>query len=346
MKHRYGIWSDPHLVATPKDEYRKKIFQVMRDSVATEKLDVVVINGDLTEHKDNHPASLVNDITDNIASLCQLTNVWLLMGNHDGIDYSTPFFKYLRHLPNFRYFNTITEFHDAGEDILMLPHTRTPEVDWKKIKVKDKLVFAHITVDGAFAESGQKMESSISSKFFDGARVAISGDIHKPQVCNNLTYVGAPYNIRYGDNFEGRWVVYDANTCIIEPKSMGPGFPRKLTFDVGSPEDLEQKLQTWDVQQVPDALVKVRLHLTEQSAKDWRENKEKIAQLVTAKNWAFDVFEMPRDDLKLNVDENVEILDKTVGRLRAEDDWQIYCRAQQIAQELQDAGKEVIASCQ
>ena len=36
-----------------------------------------------------------------------------------------------------------------------------------------------------------------------------SGDVHVPQKIGNIEYVGAPYPIRFGDNFTGRVVVID-----------------------------------------------------------------------------------------------------------------------------------------
>jgi hypothetical protein len=138
------------------------------------------------------------------------------MGNHDFVDRATPFFRFLSRIKNLRMILE-PETHELvigkrGAKCLFLPCTRHYQRDWApwfdKLKTFD-FIFCHQTFGGALAENGVALDG-IPISLFDGidARV-FSGDVHVPQAIGSVTYVGAPYRIKFGDRYQGRVIHID-----------------------------------------------------------------------------------------------------------------------------------------
>lgn len=83
-----SIWtSDIHLDASPKNEYRWSVLPWLESTALTKRVDFVGINGDLTEAKDKHPATMVNRIVEFFA---KSKNQWVInTGNHDCVSEDT-----------------------------------------------------------------------------------------------------------------------------------------------------------------------------------------------------------------------------------------------------------------
>jgi hypothetical protein len=204
--------SDLHLTDRPADVYRWKVFEQCAELSTTYGFTDLYVLGDLTEAKDYHSSLLVNRIVDSFYVLrktSRINEIYFLKGNHDGLDKDHPYFLFLRRIPWAKMFVEPT-FLDKGKDtILFLPHTKTPEDDWKDLELGlASLILLHGTVTGAVSESGQKMEG-IPLSLFKGLRCPIlAGDIHVPQKVGAVEYVGAPYPIRFGDEYQGRALGY------------------------------------------------------------------------------------------------------------------------------------------
>lgn len=289
------VVSDLHLTAHPRDTYRWDVFEQVRQLVVKHQIDEVVIAGDLSDAKDNHPAKLVNQVVEGISYISDVVRnrVFILMGNHDGIDYNCPYFQFLGHLPNVVYINKPTYFEFRNEDdyskAWFFPHSRDPQKDWKDLldqdALRDSFVFAHITVNGAISETANvKMESNVSADIFAHARLALSGDIHKPQCVGSVHYVGSPYNVRFGDNFEGGCVILDTKTATFEREPLN--FPRRLTFDVRSVSQLAEMLSNAK-NTIPEAQVKVRAHFDKDNQDQWQPLRDEAAKLVSEVGYEF-----------------------------------------------------------
>lgn len=193
------ITADLHFSANPRDAYRLQfLHKRLPDLITTYKVDQIYILGDLCETKDEHAAYLVNQVVDGIARINNISPVTLLMGNHDFLQQGEPFFRFLRNIPGLRYIAQPRQKNGH----LFLPFTRTPEQDWKSVEFGGvKRVFTHMTFDGASSGFGHKLEG-VSLDLLPNVPI-ISGDIHTPQKIENLTYVGAPYTVDFGDNYLG-----------------------------------------------------------------------------------------------------------------------------------------------
>lgn len=125
------------------------------------------------------------------------------MGNHDYLKQDEAFFTFLNHHPKIRFINRAAVI----DGNLFLPYSKNPTEDWAHYEFNDfPFIFMHQTFNGAVSENGQKMSSQLSGDFHCHNTI-YSGDIHVPQVIGDVTYVGSPYPVRFGDSFKARCIL-------------------------------------------------------------------------------------------------------------------------------------------
>ena len=271
------LTGDLHLSDRPKDAYRFGIFKELALLQDRYQPEVLVILGDLTDAKDNHSSNLVNAIVDGLTSLTTMCPVVILKGNHDYIDPSSPFFKFLGELQDVHFINQPTTMELLGKRALFIPHIPFDD-QWDSLSTRKPVdfIFAHQTVDGAIAESGRKLTGfSLKPLKALKARRIWSGDIHRPQTVGpdsgpQLTYVGPPYNIRFGDDFRPRILLYDSN--LDQEMNHWTDFPRKRTFHISDVDEIEGIKQ--------GDHVKVELELVREEAVEWQTHKKAILERI------------------------------------------------------------------
>lgn len=265
--------SDLHLTANPRDDYRWGLFPWLRSVIVSQTIRDLFILGDLTEAKDYHSAKLVNRIADNLISLYRerdsgLFTIWVLRGNHDGIDPTCPFFRFLRGFPFIKYVEVPYMTPINNVEVLMLPHTTNPVKAWEPVEMHAaEIVLLHATVRGALAENGQAMEGIPPALLRPAHRAKIySGDVHVPQKIGPVEYVGAPYPIRFGDSFRGRAIMLED---WRKPESLFPPTIQRRVLTIGAAGATEKDLEGLD----KDDQVKVRVQLSPAEYGDWGKAK-------------------------------------------------------------------------
>ena len=215
------VATDLHFTDQPDDNYRFGLLPWL-NRLAGESKDkerVCLILGDLTDKKNRHDALLVNRITSEIEACDHITHFIILKGNHDYIEETVPFFKFLDNR------NQITFVIDPqrvplpnGKTAYCIPHIRkNDEFDAAVTKAiasykEDKYdyLLLHQTFTGAQASNGSEMKGvyfdQLAPLHKKGVRI-LSGDIHVPQDLGPLTYVGSPYAVHFGDTFKPRCMV-------------------------------------------------------------------------------------------------------------------------------------------
>ena len=205
------ITADLHFNTDPLDSYRFDIFNFIEYKLIEYNCKSLYILGDLTTNKDKHPSKLVNRLVKELLKLTKFVNeIVILRGNHDYKDENTPFFGFLSEIPKIKFINEITLYNNH----LFVPHIdnihdENKQIIQKLIQQNPKYVFMHGKVKNAILENGYKDETGldINELFKNYNGTVISGDIHNPQVIGNLTYVGSPYHIHFGDIYDGRMLV-------------------------------------------------------------------------------------------------------------------------------------------
>lgn len=270
MKLPALLVSDTHYVDETACEYRWGLWPFLRDTVKARKVRTITHLGDLVDRKDNHPASLVNRLTDEVKKTRDLTGVTQVFqrGNHDFLKDEEEFFRFLRHMDGVRYVTGPEEDPDVrGASVLYLPYAREPATAWKGYNdLSDyDYVFLHQTVMGARTSNGESMAGEgIPVELLRTARKIYSGDIHVPQVVRgafgSVEYVGSPYHVHFGDDFTPRCVLLTAGGA---EDILVPGMPRRVTVRASSILQLRSRLLEQGDQ------VKLRLELNPEERHEW-----------------------------------------------------------------------------
>lgn len=264
------ITSDLHLTAQPAAEYRWTFFDWLEATCKEEKVKTLMILGDLTDSKDNHSAELVNRIVHHIKRL-PVADIKILVGNHDWLKAGQEFFRFLSVLPNVQYITKPSEDADVkGPSAFYLPYSKNPAKDWQGLDFSHyDYLFMHQTRPGAVASNGQEMEGEELPEL--NAAKVYSGDIHVPQICGPIEYVGSPYHVHFGDAFKPR--------CVLLEKG---GRPIDLYFEtisrvalkVKSFKELTRtKLRSGDQ-------IKLTFELREAEQHDWLKIKREALALL------------------------------------------------------------------
>lgn len=213
------LTADLHLNSNPRDEYRHTFVAGLPDMAKRLRCGRVIILGDLTDEKDCHNAELVNRIVGYLYELGQQCEVIILRGNHDCVDPTMPFFRFVHMIENVRWINDMDCFGLVGLGLCtFLPHTRNHERDWKKFDFapykrdpERGWIFCHNTFEGSDAGGGRRLRG-IPTTVFPKRATVVSGDVHVPQINGPVVYVGAPYTINFGDAYKPRVLMLGTTT--------------------------------------------------------------------------------------------------------------------------------------
>src|ERR1035437_1458498 len=93
------ITADLHVSDNPRDDYRWAWLKKLPTLLRKEKIELLIILGDLCESKDNHSAELVNALVDHLYALAAVCPVIVLQGNHDYLSSpDNPYFRFLQRI--------------------------------------------------------------------------------------------------------------------------------------------------------------------------------------------------------------------------------------------------------
>lgn len=277
------VVGDPHLTMNPQDEYRWKLFDSFIPYLIKKKgvkPNYLIILGDLTDKKDRHDAHIVTRLCRVMTNLAALLEVHIIKGNHDYADPEFPFFAFLNMFRSNIYFYS-DPYYWNDEKTLLLPHSLDPKKDWRMTKLSRQhsdYIFMHQTVFGSITSSGYKMKEGIKKKFFDNFPESeiISGDIHKPQQCGNVRYIGTPYPINFDDHHENKILhIHDGEIDEIDTTHLMRRRTIRIKF-IRELKDIELKRGTQ---------VKVSMELPPYDMSSWRWYKEEIGKICDKKGW-------------------------------------------------------------
>jgi hypothetical protein len=262
--------ADIHLTDNPRDEYRWSLLSWLGEQGADE----LIVAGDITNAKNRHDAILVNRMAKEFRKLSRkFKKIWILKGNHDYYDADNPFFEFLSDEGyNIAFVSSRLITGSSIGTIFFIP----AGAGWDDIPKVD-FIFTHATFNGAKAENGTLLPGIDPGILRDFGGKCYSGDIHVPQDVNKrITYIGAPYHVRFGDRFKPRVLhIYDDG----ETEDLYFPAPKKFVFDIVQPEDLlEERAKKGDH-------VKVRCHLRRPEYAKWRDYQKQIRDIAVKREW-------------------------------------------------------------
>jgi predicted phosphodiesterase len=266
------LTADIHLNDNARDESRWGLL----DWLAEQHADELIILGDLTVAKNNHPARMVNRLVAKFMTLATVyKKIYILKGNHDYVDPNCPFFGFINHFSENIFFILMPLTLDTtiGKWVFMPAGT-----DWSTnvAKIKGQNVFAHATFDGAISETGFQLTGVNPNIVRDTGATVISGDVHKPQKMGTIEYVGAPYHCHFGDDYTPRLMYIDneGNRSDLHFPS-----PRKFSQVIKSLDELYRiKIKAGDQ-------IKIIVQMRRADLPDWKNWREAIREQAEKEGW-------------------------------------------------------------
>ena len=326
------VSSDWHLTDNPNDEYRWGIFDWFKVKSKELKIDAICILGDLLDKKDFHSAVMVNRVVNELYNLALCAPVYLLRGNHDGIRADLPYLKFINSLnKQIRYIIEPTII----DNILFLPHSRNPEEEWTNWTSKFKdvdYIMLHQTFSGAISENGMKL-SGLSAEWFDNIKATvISGDVHVPQKIRNITYVGSPYRVHYGDSFTPRiFYVEESHLNNLYYDTI-----KRHTIEVTSKKEFIKFLESDTAPQKGDQ-VKLRILVDSKNIVDMDKTKAEIEEICKDKG-----FEVNSTQFIKQIDDSITQTENKISHLSPEQILEKYCSINNIESNLFKYGEKII----
>lgn len=249
----------------------------------TQGFDALIVAGDLTDEKDCHSSQLVNQVIQELTSIASAgKEVHVLMGNHDYTVPDSPFFAFLSSVRGCFYHGT-PQIREVGNlRVAFFPHTDNPQREEyrKRMKAGEKagvdLTICHQMFTGARAESGRIL-SGLNPRKLSGAGCILSGDIHKPQRVGEVTYIGAPYPVRFGDSYNPRVILVNGATRGLS--SLYPDTIQRRVLQIRKPVDIEYT-PGWN----PGDQVKIVVNLNRNQFDEWAAMRRKIRTICTRNN--------------------------------------------------------------
>lgn len=269
------VTADWHLSSTERDSYRHKFIRSLADRAKVRGINRTLILGDITEEKDRHNDWLVNQVVEYVTRFAELGPVMIDQGNHDYYsDRAMPFFGFLDHLQGVQWIGAPTEMDIPGLGYcLFLPHTRNYKADWKDVEFDSwDWIFAHNTFAGADVGFGQRLDG-IPLEFLPKDARVIAGDVHVPQKLGCVEYVGAPYLIDFGDDYEPRVLIIDRDKLHSMPAAKTD--PQKRLIEVAGLTGLLEHAEFNE-----GDILKVKIHLRRKDADNWPAIRDEAREFI------------------------------------------------------------------
>lgn len=326
------ITSDLHLTDRPRDSYRFGLFPWLARQQKKYDVSATFLCGDITDAKDKHSASLVNQLVDGLTEL--RPPVYILRGNHDGIDPGNPYFRFLSCIDGLEFIVNPTLLQLGGErntPIAMMPH-QLDQAGFDqvcKIILPQTYVFCHQTFSGAIAETGTRLTGLQWPPIgFKGNPLGVySGDIHAPQrLDNGVTYIGAPYHCRFGDTFTPRVLLLKngKETDLHFPA------PRKWSLTIRDVYDLDKHPEIAQGDQV-----KLTIEIAREEVVEWASIKQRV--LETCKG--LEIFGV---EMKVLTNKPREHKAETIQVKSNENIFTEFCKGEGVASNIKKVGRELL----
>ena len=222
---KVAIFADIHINKDDDDPRRLydklDIIKFIKKYCVHNHIDTIIFVGDWWTNRKHLDIEVINVGYTAAEIMADNATVYALVGNHDF------YYKNITDIHSLIPFKHIDKFHIISEpstlclgelSIMMIPYLSPIQFNEtiKSISNVDVLM-VHQTFNGFMANNGFIMDDSISTDAVKQFKLVISGDIHKHQTINNITYVGAPLPQDFndlGDDFG--FMVLDTDTITLD----------------------------------------------------------------------------------------------------------------------------------
>ena len=327
---KYIITSDWHLAESYKVRYRFDIFEFLAGLSSDRGIDTVFFLGDLTHNKDRHSGKFIRKVIDSFRymfSKSPIKRFFYLIGNHDRINHPT--FSILGDIFGDRVVVVDEPMALQQYDVFMIPHQDDHNVFSKHVREAKSsgisMLFVHQIFTGAAFDNRAQ---SIASFSIPNGFTVFSGDVHVPQVIDNVTYVGSPFSVSFGFTYEPRVIVFDGREYVSVPTRL----VRKIVVKCGV-DDIYREIGKLDLRD--NDMVRVHVETVPLTAKRMKEITDDVRKFLDG-NYAGIRFVFVKDRKDVGTgkaDRSVFSPDKLLEE---------YCTRSDVPPDVRDFGVEIV----
>lgn len=207
------------------ESYQQKFFdKILFPYIKKHNVQHIIQTGDWFDSRRAIRHSTMQFIRDKIIPKTKGQNWYVLVGNHDmGTKesiYPNACTELLSHYDNFQIISEPTILKINGVEIDCIPwickENKKQVSDFIRSSTR-LLCVGHFELSGFYYYKGIKAEEGHSKKFLDSYAKVWSGHYHTISSSDNIQYVGAPYQLTFGDADDQKgFFVYDTETNETE----------------------------------------------------------------------------------------------------------------------------------
>jgi DNA repair exonuclease SbcCD ATPase subunit/DNA repair exonuclease SbcCD nuclease subunit len=223
--------ADIHIRNLKRHQEYKTVFE--RTAEAVKKTlgpnDIIFLGGDIVHAKTDMTPELIQSVQEFFKMFADIAPTILITGNHDcnlnnvsRLDALTPIVNALNH-PNLHYLKESGVYHISDKHFVVMSVFDKPKdfIKADSFKGDFKIALHHGAVNNAMTDIGFRLQNDhVNIDTFDGYKLTLLGDIHKPaQYLNQektIAYCGSLVQQNYGEALIHGMLVWDTNTCTSE----------------------------------------------------------------------------------------------------------------------------------
>ena len=213
--------ADVHWRGLSRHEEYKKIFSSLFDSLRKEKVDAILVAGDIVHSKTQGISpELIDHLNWWFREMDGIAHTYVTLGNHDGLihnkdrqDAITPIIKALN-LPRTYLLKESGTYDTHVPGLTLGVYSCFDEDGWDKVKPRGDISIAvyHGSVSGAQSDADYVLDSETGIERFRGFDFGLFGDIHKFQHIGGnqrFIYPGSTIQQNYGEQLDKGIVIWE-----------------------------------------------------------------------------------------------------------------------------------------
>lgn len=263
---KIALITDLHFAIKRHPELYQKYYSKFYDNVFfpyLQKHDIkdIICLGDVFDNRKNIDFNSLAWVKDNFFDSCAKNNIRLdiITGNHDIHFKNTNKINspslLLREYPLIRVYDEICDIVCDGLKITLCPWINIENQNdiFSHInKTDSKVLFGHLEINGFESHHGHYYSGGLDSELFSKFKKVFSGHFHSKSTKGNITYLGNPYQLYWGDYGDERgFHIFDTETLSLDFVKNPYTLFHKITYE----DSLD--IENIDYSEFEDCFVKV-----------------------------------------------------------------------------------------
>jgi DNA repair exonuclease SbcCD nuclease subunit len=330
--------ADWHLTDNDIEKYRWNVFDVLIKTSIENQVNTIILSGDIFDRRDKHPGTLINSFINAILDIKQKINaeILILAGNHDTPLKNTYYWSFLNSIGIKYIWNP-----ELFNDVYLLPFSPNPVEDWKELDFNNvKAIIMHQTIAGAVVD-GDRVITDAPHPMPKLPDIPIySGDIHRPQFIQGVTYIGVPHPTRFSEDWPNRFLlINDVDWSTY--KEIPIESIRRCVLEISNAAVLNQtEFKKGDQLRIKFKLTNRGLALwptEEQAIREWAKQKEVTIVSIEA---------ILVDNIDTSIPTSNAEIDAGVELMPADQIIRTFGEEESLSQEIIDFGIKLVQECQ